>query len=156
MRLARYSADLTLLTSPAVCFISLSLLSSLPPSLPPSPLLLSLPPTLPPTLPPSSLSPPYSPLQLITHEAVYRWDATIMEGILDMCRILLELIAERLKQKPIPVYLLTLLGTVSMCVCGECVCVCVCAGVLGREIRASDSSWAVLKARTRKKLSSCT
>jgi len=50
--------------------------------------------------------------KLITHEAVYRWDATIMEGILDMCRILLELIAERLKQKPIPVYLLTLLGTV--------------------------------------------
>ena len=37
-----------------------------------------------------------------------------MEGILDMCRILLELIAERLKQKPIPVYLLNLLSTVSV------------------------------------------
>jgi len=76
-------------------------------------------PSLPsPTLPPS-LSPPHSPLQLITHEAVFRWDVTILEGIQDMCRILLELIAERLKQKPIPVYLLTLLDTVSMC--GVCV-----------------------------------
>ena len=35
-----------------------------------------------------------------------------MEGILDMCRILMELIAERLKQEPIPVYLLHLLAMV--------------------------------------------
>ena len=33
-----------------------------------------------------------------------------MEGILDMSRILMELIAERLKQKPIPIHLLHLLN----------------------------------------------
>ena len=51
-------------------------------------------------------------LQLITHEAVFRWDQTIMEGILDMSRLLMELIAERLHQKPIPVYLLNVLSMV--------------------------------------------
>lgn len=35
-----------------------------------------------------------------------------MEGILDMCRLLMELIAERLHQKPIPVYLLNVLSMV--------------------------------------------
>ena len=35
-----------------------------------------------------------------------------MDGILDMCRILMELIAERLKQKPVPVGLLGLLAVV--------------------------------------------
>ena len=35
-----------------------------------------------------------------------------MEGILDMCRILMELVAERLKQQPIPVNLLNLLALV--------------------------------------------
>ncbi len=35
-----------------------------------------------------------------------------MEGILDMCRILVELIAERLKQKPVPTNLLNLLAMV--------------------------------------------
>ena len=50
--------------------------------------------------------------KLITHEAVFRWDQTIMEGILDMCRLLMELIAERLHQKPIPVYLLNVLSMV--------------------------------------------
>lgn len=35
-----------------------------------------------------------------------------MEGILDMCRILMELIAERLKQSPIPIHLLNLLALV--------------------------------------------
>ena len=35
-----------------------------------------------------------------------------MEGILDMCRILMELIAERLKQPPIPTHLLNLLAMV--------------------------------------------
>ena len=35
-----------------------------------------------------------------------------MEGILDMSRLLMELIAERLHQKPIPVYLLNVLSMV--------------------------------------------
>ena len=67
---------------------------------------LSLPPSLPPSLPLSL------PFQLVTHDAVFRWDATIMEGILDMCQLLMELIAERLKHPPIPVTLLGLLATV--------------------------------------------
>ena len=50
--------------------------------------------------------------QLITHEAVFRWDQTIMEGILDMTRLLMELITERLRQKPIPIYMLNLLSMV--------------------------------------------
>lgn len=35
-----------------------------------------------------------------------------MEGILDMCRILMELIAERLKHKPVPVNMLQILAMV--------------------------------------------
>lgn len=35
-----------------------------------------------------------------------------MEGILDMTRLLMELIAERLRQKPIPIYLLNVLSMV--------------------------------------------
>ena len=50
--------------------------------------------------------------QLLTHEAVFRWDTSIMEGILDMTELLMELIAERLKQPPIPLILLHLLATV--------------------------------------------
>ena len=51
-------------------------------------------------------------LQVLTHEAVLRWDVAIIEGIANMCKIALELIAERLKQPPIPVYLLDLLAVV--------------------------------------------
>ena len=35
-----------------------------------------------------------------------------MDGILDMCRILMELVAERLKQRPVPVGLLEVLALV--------------------------------------------
>ena len=51
-------------------------------------------------------------LQVLTHEAVLRWDGIITDGIASMCKIALELIAERLKQQPIPVYLLDLLAVV--------------------------------------------
>jgi len=50
--------------------------------------------------------------QLVTHEAVFRWDQSIMDGIYDMLRILMELVAERLKQSPIPPTLLDLLALV--------------------------------------------
>ena len=50
--------------------------------------------------------------QLVTHEAVFRWDQSIMDGIYDMLRILMELVAERLKQAPIPVVLLDVLAMV--------------------------------------------
>jgi len=49
---------------------------------------------------------------LVTHDAVFKWDQSIMEGILDMCRILMELVAERLKQRPVPVGLLNVLVVV--------------------------------------------
>ena len=68
-------------------------------------ILSSLPPSLSPSLPPSLT-------QLLTHEAVFRWDASIMEGILDMSKLLMELIAERLKQPHIPLILLHLLAIV--------------------------------------------
>ena len=43
-----------------------------------------------------------------------------MEGILDMSQLLMELIAERLKQPPIPLILLHLLATVNLsCFCVE-------------------------------------
>ncbi len=51
-------------------------------------------------------------VQLVAHEAVFKWDRNIMDGILDMCRILMELIAERLKQKPVPMGMLSLLAVV--------------------------------------------
>ncbi len=93
----------------------------LPPFLPPS-----IPPSLPPSLGPGvaeadenckkflNKTMPESFNRLLTHEAVFRWDTSIMEGILDMCRIVLELIAVRLKQvtQPIPLYLLDLLSVV--------------------------------------------
>eukprot|EP00731_Ephydatia_muelleri_P019119 Em0011g1159a len=50
--------------------------------------------------------------KVLTHEAVLRWDVAIIEGIANMCKIALELIAERLKQPPIPVYLLDLLAVI--------------------------------------------
>ena len=52
--------------------------------------------------------------QLLTHEAVVRWDELIMKGIKEMCLIMIELISVRLKYKPIPIYLLNLLSTVSI------------------------------------------
>ena len=59
-----------------------------------------------------SLSLSLSLSQLLTHEAVYRWDESIMKGIREMSLILLELISVRLKYKPIPIYLLNLLSMV--------------------------------------------
>ena len=57
-------------------------------------------------------SPHSPPSQLLTHEAVFRWDTSIMEGILDMTQLFMELVAERLKHPPIPLTLLHLLATV--------------------------------------------
>ncbi len=51
-------------------------------------------------------------LQLLTHEAVAKWDEPIMKGIREMTHILLELISIRLTYRPIPVYLLDLLAMV--------------------------------------------
>ena len=51
--------------------------------------------------------------QLLAHDAVFRWDESIMKGIREMTLILMELISIRLKYKPVPVYLLNLLSLVS-------------------------------------------
>jgi hypothetical protein len=50
--------------------------------------------------------------KLLTHDAVYRWDESIMKGIKEMTIILLELVSTRLQYKPVPVYLLNLLSVV--------------------------------------------
>ena len=51
-------------------------------------------------------------LQLLTTQAVHRWGQEIHEGIYDMLHLLLNLVASRLKYKPVPFGLLELLTQV--------------------------------------------
>ncbi|XP_019857623.1 PREDICTED: ubiquitin carboxyl-terminal hydrolase 24-like [Amphimedon queenslandica] len=50
--------------------------------------------------------------KLLAHDAVFRWDESIMKGIREMTLILMELISVRLRYKPVPVYLLNMLSLV--------------------------------------------
>ena len=52
-------------------------------------------------------------VQLMTSDAVLRWESSVQEGILDMTRLLVELVAERLKHAPVPHQLLEIMTNVS-------------------------------------------
>lgn len=51
-------------------------------------------------------------LQLLTSSAVHKWGTEIHEGIYNMLMLLVDLVAERVKQDPIPVGLLAVLTMV--------------------------------------------
>jgi ubiquitin carboxyl-terminal hydrolase 9/24 len=51
-------------------------------------------------------------LQLLTSSAVHKWGTEIHEGIYNMLMLLIELVAERMKQDPIPIGLLGVLTMV--------------------------------------------
>lgn len=51
-------------------------------------------------------------LQLLTSSAVHKWGTEIHEGIYNMLMLLVDLVAERVKQDPIPVGLLGVLTMV--------------------------------------------
>lgn len=62
---------------------------------------------------------PLSPLfifvqcsQLLTSSAVHKWGTEIHEGIYNMLMLLVELVAERVKQHPVPVNLMGVLAMV--------------------------------------------
>lgn len=50
--------------------------------------------------------------KLMTSKAVHRWGAEIHEGIYNMLQLFIELVAVRLKYKPVPIELLEVLGMV--------------------------------------------
>lgn len=50
--------------------------------------------------------------KLMTSDAVLRWESSVQEGILDMTRLLVELVAERLKQPTVPHQLLEIMTNV--------------------------------------------
>ena len=52
-------------------------------------------------------------VQLMTSDAVLRWESSVQEGILDMTRLLVELVAERLKHPTVPHQLLEITTNVS-------------------------------------------
>ena len=52
-------------------------------------------------------------VQLMTSDAVLRWESSVQEGILDMTRLLVELVAEQLKQPTVPHQLLEIMTNVS-------------------------------------------
>lgn len=54
--------------------------------------------------------------KLMTSNAVHRWGLEIHEGIYNMLQMVVDLVAARLKYKPIPIELLELLALVSICV----------------------------------------
>lgn len=56
-------------------------------------------------------------LQLLTSSAVHKWGTEIHEGIYNMLMLLVELVAERVKQDPVPVNLmgvLTMVGSLTL------------------------------------------
>lgn len=50
--------------------------------------------------------------QLLTSSAVHKWGTEIHEGIYNMLMLLVELVAERVKQDPVPVNLMGVLTMV--------------------------------------------
>lgn len=52
------------------------------------------------------------PRQLLTSSAVHKWGTEIHEGIYNMLMLLVELVAERVKQDPVPVNLMGVLTMV--------------------------------------------
>ena len=52
--------------------------------------------------------------QLLTSSAVHKWGTEIHEGIYNMLMLLVELVAERVKQDPVPV---NLMGVLTMVCC---------------------------------------
>lgn len=75
----------------------------------------------------SQTSCPLSPLsdfvqcpQLLTSSAVHKWGTEIHEGIYNMLMLLVELVAERVKQDPVPVNLMGVLTMVRVCVSQRC------------------------------------
>lgn len=57
----------------------------------------------------------FSVLQLLTSSAVHKWGTEIHEGIYNMLMLLVELVAERVKQDPVPVNLMGVLTMVGFC-----------------------------------------
>ena len=56
--------------------------------------------------------------QLLTSNAVHKWGTEIHEGIYNMLMLLVELVAERVKQDPVPINLmgvLTMVRCLSLC-----------------------------------------
>lgn len=66
----------------------------------------------------ADLSPTFCPVrssQLLTSSAVHKWGTEIHEGIYNMLMLLVELVAERVKQDPVPVNLMGVLTMVRSC-----------------------------------------
>lgn len=53
-------------------------------------------------------------LQLLTSNAVHRWNTEIQEGINNMLHLLVDLVAARLKHMPVHLHLLDVLAMVSV------------------------------------------
>lgn len=53
-------------------------------------------------------------IQLLMSSAVHKWGTEIHEGIYNMLMLLVELVAERVKQDPIPIGLMGVLTMVSV------------------------------------------
>lgn len=72
----------------------------------------------------ADLVPTFSPVyssQLLTSSAVHKWGTEIHEGIYNMLMLLVELVAERVKQDPVPVNLMGVLTMVCVCSRQDCV-----------------------------------
>lgn len=72
----------------------------------------------------ADLVPTFSPVhssQLLTSSAVHKWGTEIHEGIYNMLMLLVELVAERVKQDPVPVNLMGVLTMVCFSSREDCV-----------------------------------
>lgn len=68
--------------------------------------------------------------QLLTSSAVHKWGTEIHEGIYNMLMLLVELVAERVKQDPVPV---NLMGVLTM--------VCALSSVCPRDAPVPSSTY---------------